>query len=248
MKLLAAALLFGIAVAVPAEAQIYSWRDPSGSLVLSTNKARTDGLANVTTYAVPAPYATPGTTLMRTTTKPAMPSGTSRYDDVIAKQATEHGVSVDLVRAVIQAESGFNPMALSPKGAMGLMQLMPGTARELGVNDPFQPADNIRGGVTYLKRLLSRFDQNVELALAAYNAGPGAVEKYRAIPPYRETREYVRKITSKPGVTTLVAPPAPPSPPPTVVYKWTAMVNGQPTLRYSNTPPQDVAYEVVGRR
>lgn len=235
MKLLLTALLVCLAAAVPAEAQIYTWRDASGSLVLS-NKPRTDGLSAMATYAVAGP------TLIRTTTKPPTATAPTRYDDLIQQHATAHGVSVDLVRAVIQAESGFNPYALSPKGAMGLMQLMPATARELGVNDPFHPADNIRGGVTYLARLLSRYDQNIELALAAYNAGPGSVEKYGAVPPYRETQAYVKKITSKPGVS------APPPRPQTVMYKWMELVDGRPRIRYSNIAPKDLAFEVVTGR
>jgi len=235
VKRLTAALLLSVAAAVPADAQIHSWRDQSGTLVLS-NQARPDDVGPVTTYAVPGPA------LIRTTTRPEEPSGSSRYDDLIQQHATTHGVSMNLVRAVIQAESGFNPAALSPKGAMGLMQLMPATARELGVANPFHPGDNIRGGVTYLARLLSRYKQNIELALAAYNAGPGSVEKYGAVPPYRETQEYVKKITSKPGVTVPVTPPPP------VMYRWMELVDGRPTTRYSNVAPRDGAAEVVGKR
>jgi hypothetical protein len=105
-----------------------------------------------------------------------------------------HGVSADLVRAVVQTESAFNPLAVSPVGAQGLMQLMPETQRQFGVEDPFDPRQNVFGGVRYLSHLLDRFNGNVALALASYNAGPRKVERFKAIPPYRETRNYVRKI------------------------------------------------------
>lgn len=101
-----------------------------------------------------------------------------------------------LVRAVIQTESAYNPRAVSRRGALGLMQLMPETARELQVLDAFDPDQNLRGGTLYLRRLLDRFSGRIELALAAYNAGPGAVERHGGIPPYAETRSYVRKILS----------------------------------------------------
>ena len=111
----------------------------------------------------------------------------------IGHYARQQGLSQKLVQAVVQVESGYNPEAVSSKGAMGLMQLMPGTARMLGVKDAFDPQQNIRGGTLYLRRMLERFG-DLKLALAAYNAGPGAVERYDGIPPYRETQRYVGKV------------------------------------------------------
>jgi soluble lytic murein transglycosylase-like protein len=115
-------------------------------------------------------------------------------DPIIEEAAALYGVSADLVRAVIQTESRFDPTAVSPVGAKGLMQLMPKTARTLGVKDPFDPRDNIFGGVKYLSSLLERYDGNTALALAGYNAGPGNVRRHRGVPPFRETQGYVRKI------------------------------------------------------
>ena len=113
---------------------------------------------------------------------------------VIEKYAEQYGVDQDLVWAVIRQESGFNPHAVSPKGAMGLMQLMPGTAAMLGVSDAFDVEQNIAGGIKYLERCLSQFNQDVSLALAAYNAGPNNVVKYQGCPPFAETRHYVATI------------------------------------------------------
>ncbi|TGK83086.1 lytic transglycosylase domain-containing protein [Leptospira noumeaensis] len=107
--------------------------------------------------------------------------------------AKSQGMDPNLVKAMVKAESGFKPNAVSPKGAMGLMQLMPETAESLGVNDPFNPEENIGGGVKFLKGLMKEF-KDPEKAIAAYNAGPGAVKRYKGIPPYEETQKYVNKV------------------------------------------------------
>lgn len=114
-------------------------------------------------------------------------------DGIIEKQAAKTGIDPALIKAVIKAESNFNQKAVSPKGALGLMQLMPDTASDLGVTNPMDPEQNITGGTEYLKNMILNFGQ-VEKALAAYNAGPNAVNKYKGIPPYKETKEYIEKV------------------------------------------------------
>jgi soluble lytic murein transglycosylase-like protein len=116
------------------------------------------------------------------------------FQDIIIEAAGRHQVDPALIKAVILAESSYNPLAISSKGAMGLMQLMPRTALSMGVQDSFNPEHNINGGVKYLKQLLERFDNNLTLALAAYNAGTAKVNRYRDIPPYKSTRTYVLKV------------------------------------------------------
>ena len=169
-----------------AVAQIYAWRDANGTLVLSDKTI--DGPTDV--------YVVEGAPAIRTT-RPALVTDTGRYGSLIAEHAGKHGIRAELVRAIIQVESGFNPQARSAKGAMGLMQLMPATAAALGVRHPYDPEENIRGGTAYLRQLLDRYNGDERLALAAYNAGAGAVDRHGgAVPPYRETRDYVRKVGS----------------------------------------------------
>lgn len=132
-------------------------------------------------------------------------------DAAIDQSAQKHNVDANLVRALIQQESNFNPAAVSNKGAMGLMQLMPGTARQLGVTDPFDPQQNVDAGVRHLKQLLDNYNGDVRLGLAAYNAGEGAVARNNGVPPYRETQDYVKRITNRAGLsnqpgTTVVGP------------------------------------------
>jgi len=206
-----------VLTASPAQAQLYSWRDASGRLIVSDApkdpSAKTYAIAYVGSgYGVARPLA-PG-------------RRASEYDGLIQEHASRHALQPDFVRAVIQAESAFNPRARSPKGAMGLMQLMPATAAEFQVTNPYDPAENIRAGVSYLKSLLTRFDNDVSLALAAYNAGPRAVEKYgRAVPPYKETRNYVSRIRANSGPSAAAA---------NQIVRTVQVVDGREVVRYTN--------------
>jgi len=221
-----------VALAAPAQAQIYSWRDANGTLVLSNH--RPGEAAPVKSYSVPQ------TTAVRTTRYAAL-ERSRMYDELIAEHARLNGVRTDLVRAVVQVESAFNPYAKSAKGAMGLMQLMPATARQYGVSDPYNPIENVRAGVAYLRELLDRYQNNEELALAAYNAGPGAVDKHgQNVPPYRETRNYVAQVNQMAGRALELRAPS-------RIYKIVDVVDGRPTVRYTDQKPTSGTYEVVSR-
>jgi soluble lytic murein transglycosylase-like protein len=230
-----AAGIFALVVfgATPASAQIYSWRDVNGNLVLSGTRSSVEAK----TYAVPEAESVRVTRPV--TTIVATGGQTAYYDELIDENARRHGIRTDLVRAVVHVESGYNPYARSRKGALGLMQLMPATIREYRVSNPFNPVENIRAGVAYLRRLLDRYDNNEALALAAYNAGPSAVERHgRNVPPYRETQNYVRRIDAIAGKSA--------QPPKSKIYRTVEIVDGHEVVRYTDHRPQG-SFEVVAR-
>jgi len=214
-----------------ADAQIYAWRDANGTLVLSDRS-----IDQPTTV-----YQVEGAPRYVSTTPVESQSTRERYEPYIVEHSTRQSLRPELVRAVIQVESGYNPRALSPKGAMGLMQLMPDTARMLGVHRPYDPEQNIGGGTRYLRLLLDKYQGNEELALAAYNAGSGAVDRHgKRIPPYRETRDYVRKVGA-------VAGDAPVSRRKLLIYKTLELHDGRAVPRYSSEKPSSGSFEVISR-
>ncbi len=215
------------AVSRPADAQIFSWVDATGTLVVSNVAPGTN--MGIASYEVPA-----ADTAIRTTRYVA-PETSRSFDDLIDEHASRQGVRTDLVRAVIQVESGFNPRAVSNKGAVGLMQLMPATARQLGVAHPFDPSENVRGGVAYLRQLLDRYNGDERLALAAYNAGPGAVDSHgQTVPPYRETRDYVSKVKGIAGARSTVSASTGGR---TKIYRVVNVVDGEDVVTYTDRAP-----------
>jgi soluble lytic murein transglycosylase-like protein len=226
LVVLAAALL----TPPSAHAQIYAWHDVNGTLVLSDRKLDNGAL----TYAV---ADAPG---IRATTPLAEVKYREQFEELVREHAARHALRPELVRAVIQVESGFNPRARSPRGAMGLMQLMPATARELGVRDAYDPAENIRGGTTYLRKLIDRYDGNEDLALAAYNAGADAVDRHgKKIPPFQETQDYVRKVGAARGDVSHASLTG------RAVYKTLEVVDGRAIPHYSSRKPATGTFEIV---
>lgn len=171
-------------------AQIYKYTDENGIVHYSSKPPKTS--RQVETFRFPC-YASDTTCSGRLDWE-KVPLDNRAFASEIREAARLHRVDEALIRAVIHAESAYQSDALSPKGAQGLMQLMPATQQELEIPDAFDPALNIEGGTRYLAGLLEQFDGDVELASAAYNAGPGAVQRYRGVPPFLETREYVKRV------------------------------------------------------
>ena len=231
IRTLVLALAAALLTPLSAGAQIYAWRDVNGTLVLSDRKLDDGAL----TYAVPD---APG---IRATTPLLEASYREQFEPLVLEHASRHALRPELVRAVIQVESGFNPRARSPRGAMGLMQLMPATAKQYGVQNAFNPAENVRAGVAYLRELLDRYRNNEELALAAYNAGPGAVDKHgQSVPPYRETQSYVAQINKMAARPIELRS--------TSIYKVTeTTADGRPVVRYTDRKPTTGTYDVVSR-
>lgn len=181
--------LGGFVGAVPVAAHIYSVRDPATGVIYYTN-APSGSAARVVVRELPRPL--PVSALSPSRLPPNV--GKQGFDPLIREVAKAYDVEYALVKAVIKAESGFNHKAVSPKGAQGLMQLMPATAAQQRVRDVFKPRDNIEGGVRHLKWLLDRYGGNVDYAVAAYNAGHQRVEDAGGIPNIAETREYVARV------------------------------------------------------
>jgi soluble lytic murein transglycosylase len=194
-------LIFMCVVLLPVtgKADIYRYVDKDGVIHFTNvptepNYRKVPSLPSLPTYAAKRPAYYGVARGRQSLTCPTGPANQYAYDFHIQLVCQRYSLDRKLVKAVIRAESGYNAQAVSPKGAAGLMQLMPGTSRDLGVLDPFDPYQNIDGGARYLRAMLNRFGNDVILALAAYNAGPESVQKYGGVPPYDETQTYVQRV------------------------------------------------------
>ena len=179
--------------------QIYMYKDSNGSTLLTNRKSADRSLTKVKVTYYPDSnihsYRNWGNS--EASVLPSYRRNKNAFDHIIQQAAQQHGVSEGLIKAVMHTESGFNVNARSPVGAQGLMQLMPATARRFNVSNAYDPHENIMAGAKYLAWLLKRFNGNTTLALAGYNAGEGNVAKYGGVPPFRETQDYVRRVTSR---------------------------------------------------
>jgi hypothetical protein len=201
---------------------LYSYTDRSGVKVFTSTAPR-GPVVDLKITGVPLP-----------TPVPEVPGPKTPYDPIIEKYAAKYQLDPALIRSIIDTESGFNERAVSSKGAQGLMQLMPGTAAQLGVRNPFDPEENIRGGVKYMRSLLDTFNNDLALSLAAYNAGENLVQRVGRIPNIRETHAYVRAITKKFGKKDPTYQAPPPTPPAPSTYRF---VDEKGVLHLTNIPP-----------
>lgn len=199
LLLLSCGSLFYISQSIHAGQTIYQYKENSGSTLL-TNKKSSDSHLKIekkTYYPDSNMHSYSNWGSSEASVLPSYSKSKNSFDDVIRQAAQTHGIAEGLIKAVMHTESGFNVNARSPVGAQGLMQLMPATARRFNVSNAFDPQQNIHAGAKYLAWLMKRFNGNTQLVLAGYNAGEGNVQKYGGIPPFRETQDYVRRVTSR---------------------------------------------------
>ena len=179
LGILSLTLAFPLVAVLPVQADIYRYIDENG--VMHFTNTPTSSVQNYRIYVKEKPKTTRW-------------YSSEKYDDLISDASERFGVAFPLLKAIIKAESDFDPYAVSKKGATGLMQIMPENFEPLGLQDPFDPWQNINAGARYFKQMYDRFKGKLALSLAAYNAGPTAVDRYKTIPPYEETEEYVRRV------------------------------------------------------
>lgn len=227
MKVFLSLLAFAAVFILPARNSYsgelyYRYVDENGVQVF-TNIPPVGPVSDLQVSGIPDPEPQP----------PSSNTKSSPFDPIIEKYAADYQLDPSLIRSIIATESGFNPKAVSPKGARGLMQLMPATAERLGVKNSFDPEENIRGGVKHFRFLMDSFNNNLELSLAAYNAGENLVQRLGRVPNIKETRDYVKSITRRYAQTASATPVAQQEPP---SYPITQYVDESGVLHLSNVP------------